>query len=212
VADGEDGEERKGSRRKTLPERLEALVGIRRHLEPPEIEELRAVFALLYQAHFPRVWKQLGTRGLDRATAEDLTQVTFEKLRRAIIKRGFPADIGPYVEKIARRALIDHLRGQRNSPITSRVLSSGSAPPVSSEEVDRDEDLEELRRIFREKLSDDQIAVAELCILSRLTVREATWILESKQGTVATRLRRVKEVIGELMPRWVPPSKRRPNG
>jgi RNA polymerase sigma factor (sigma-70 family) len=212
MADGDQGEERGAALRRSRRERLEALLEIRQALSPGEQEELRDLWPEIYSTHFRRVWNVFSTRGLDRATAEDLKQDSFEEARLEIIEHGFPDDLGAYFGKIALGKLLNHLRRLRNCPYSVGLPSSGSEPPKSPPEVERDLDLQAFLQLLREKLSEDHLAIAELCIVNQLRIREAAEILDVPLGTATSRLRRAKEAIAELVKRWIPPSKRKGHG
>ena len=89
-------------------------------------------FAALYEDQIWRVYGFLAYRVGDTATAEDLTQITFERALRAWgrfdPRRGSP---GPWLLTIARNALIDHVRRDRSAwlePIDGQELPSVPGP------------------------------------------------------------------------------------
>jgi RNA polymerase sigma-70 factor, ECF subfamily len=203
--DGEREGGLKGERRR----RLAALVGIRQALTPDEAKEFWEVFPALHEAHFPQVCTQLGRRTLDWATVEDLAQESFEEIREEIIEKGFPDEMEAYVFTITQGKLLNYLAWQKRSPFSVGLPSSGSEPPRTGPEMEREMDLSAFRERLCEELSEDHLRIAELCLLNKLKIREAAVVLGIPEGTVSSRLRRVREVIGTLINRWIPPSQRK---
>ena len=67
-----------------------------------------------YREEMPRVFNYFRYRGLERATAEDLTSVTFEKAWRARDRyRRDRAAVSTWLLAIARNVAIDHFRRSR---------------------------------------------------------------------------------------------------
>ena len=68
----------------------------------------------VYREELPRVFNYFRYRGLDRATAEDLTSATFEKAWRARDRyRRDRAAVSTWLLAIARNVAIDHFRRPR---------------------------------------------------------------------------------------------------
>lgn len=92
-------------------------------------------FARVYEDHVWRVYGFLAYRVQDRATAEDLTQTTFEHALRAW-SRFDPrrASEATWLLAIARNVLIDHLRRDRSSvtdPLEEAVHPAAAGPEKS---------------------------------------------------------------------------------
>jgi len=68
----------------------------------------------VYRQEMPRVFNYFRYRGLDRATAEDLTSATFQKAWRARDRyRRDQAAVSTWLLAIARNVAIDHFRRSR---------------------------------------------------------------------------------------------------
>jgi RNA polymerase sigma-70 factor (ECF subfamily) len=81
-------------------------------------------FADVYKEHIWQVYGYLAYRTADRAEAEDLTQLTFERALRAWHRYDErKASISTWLLAIARNAFIDHARRHRARPRVS--LDSG---------------------------------------------------------------------------------------
>ena len=208
AGDKDDG--RAEARKRRLGERLEALVAIRgRPLTRDEQREFHAVFPAFMEALGARVLDQLRKRVRDLATAEDLALDTFEEFREEAIEHGFPDALGPWIDTIALRKLLNHLHKEGRSPFSLGLPSSGSEPKRTPREIEREMDLKAFREELGKELSDAHIEVVELCILSDMRIHEAAEALKIPPGTVASRLRSAKIVIKRLFTRWFPPSQRR---
>ena len=100
--------------------------------QPASAAQQTTDFAGLYEDEIWRVYGFLAYRVGDTATAEDLTQITFERALRAWSRfdprRGSP---GAWLLTIARNALIDHVRRDRSAwlePIDEQELPSVPGP------------------------------------------------------------------------------------
>jgi RNA polymerase sigma-70 factor (ECF subfamily) len=85
-----------------------------------------AAFEALYAAVAPRLFSYLLSLIGERATAEDLLQITFIKLHesRAVYVRG--ADPLPWLYTIAHRTCLDELRRRKRSRV--KLTDDGAAP------------------------------------------------------------------------------------
>jgi RNA polymerase sigma-70 factor (ECF subfamily) len=94
---------------------------------------VQAHFARVYEDNVWRVYGFLAYRVGDRATAEDLTQTTFERALRAW-GRFDPrrASETTWLLAIARNALIDHLRREGSAP--TAVLDESALPLAAGPE------------------------------------------------------------------------------
>src|SRR6201995_399137 len=93
----------------------------------------RSDFAHVYEDHGWRVYADIAYLVVDRATAEDLTQATFERALRAWA-RFDPrrASEATWLLAIARNLLIDHYRRDRSN--LSDPLEEHLAPTVPGPE------------------------------------------------------------------------------
>jgi RNA polymerase sigma factor (sigma-70 family) len=94
-------------------------------------------FGAIYEEHIWRVYGFLAYRVGDTPTAEDLTQITFERALRAWSRfdprRG---SVGSWLLTIARNALIDHVRRDRSAslaPIDEQQLPTVPGPETSAD-------------------------------------------------------------------------------
>ena len=95
----------------------------------------------VYREELPRVYNFHRYRVLDRATAEDLTSITFEKAWRARQRyRKDRAAVSTWLLSIARNVAIDHFRrvkARPEHPLDDEAVPGGATP--EDEAVRRDE-------------------------------------------------------------------------
>jgi RNA polymerase sigma-70 factor (ECF subfamily) len=78
----------------------------------------------VYREEMPRVFSYFRYRGLERATAEDLTSATFEKAWRARDRyRRDRAAVSTWLLAIARNVAIDHFRAAPEVPLGRRAAA-----------------------------------------------------------------------------------------
>ncbi len=141
--------------------------------------------ARLYDALVEPIYRYVLVRVHRREDAEDLTQVVFERIVASLPRyrpRGRPFEAWAF--RIARNAVIDHVRRERNhEPLedgadTLRVRDAGpEALSLQGEEI------RELRDAIRSLTSDQQEALA-LRYAAGLTAEEAAQVMGRRAGTV----------------------------
>lgn len=82
-----------------------------------------SAFGELYDYYMPRIFGFVIRRVGDRATAEDLTAMTFERALGAIRGGGFRNDaFGGWLYRVASNAIVDHVRRDRRTiPLAIRA-------------------------------------------------------------------------------------------
>ena len=87
-----------------------------------------------YREEMPRVFNYFRYRGLERATAEDLTSATFEKAWRARERyRKDRAAVPTWLLAIARNVAIDHFRRSRPAvPLEDAALRDDETPETAA--------------------------------------------------------------------------------
>src|SRR5512139_2028995 len=87
-------------------------------------------WSAVYAEEMPRVFNYFRYRGLERATAEDLTSATFEKAWRARERyRKDRAAASTWLLAIARNVVIDHFRRSRPAvPLEDAPLRDDETP------------------------------------------------------------------------------------
>ena len=118
-----------------------------------------AAFGELYDFYLPRIYGFIARRVEDRAVAEDLTSVTFERALGAIRRDDFRnASFGGFLYRVASNAVVDHARRER------RTIPLG----VRARDLDEDGDQD-----AAELLGDDTAARAFAAAIDRDALRRA---------------------------------------
>lgn len=128
-----------------------------------------SAFAELYDFYLPRIYGFIARRVGERAVAEDLTAMTFERALGTIRRGDFRnQSFGGWLYRVASNAIVDHVRRDRRMvPLAGGNASSGEA---GREEEDRDP-----------RLGDDAAAGAFAAALDRDVVRRALLRLPEPQ-------------------------------
>lgn len=99
-----------------------------------------AAFGELYDYYLPRIYGFVVRRVDDRATAEDLTAMTFERALGALRSGSFRNDsFGGWLYRVAANAIVDHARrGRRHVPFGVRTGDASEVDDGLARERDRD--------------------------------------------------------------------------
>ena len=162
-----------------------------------------SAFGELYDFYLPRIHGFIARRVGDRAVAEDLTAMTFERglgaVRGAVRGEGFRNDaFGGWLYRVASNAVVDHVRrGRRTRPLGRRATDDGPddgdegsigderAAMAFSAALDRDQ----LKRAL-ERLPAAHRQVIVLRFFDDLDVDEASAVLGCSRQTFAVKLHR----------------------
>lgn len=138
----------------------------------------------LYDALVGPIYRYVAVRVRRREDAEDLTQLVFERIVASLPRyrhRGRPFEAWAF--RIARNAVIDHLRRERShEPLDGERLTSrgDDAPEALSL---RGEELRELQAALRQLTADQQEAIA-LRFAAGLSAEEAARVMGRQPGTI----------------------------
>jgi RNA polymerase sigma-70 factor (ECF subfamily) len=164
--------------------------------DPAATRRLEALFA----AHFDFVWRSLRRLGVADSGVDDATQEVFLVAQRklAAIEAGKEK---AFLFGTALRVASDLRRSQRRRPSAEAESDrpDTSHPPID-ELVDRKRARELLDEIVAE-LPEDARPVFVLFELEGMTMAEIATCLDLKPGTVASRLRRAREMFTAALAR-----------
>jgi RNA polymerase sigma-70 factor (ECF subfamily) len=138
----------------------------------------------LYDALVEPIYRYVVVRVHHREDAEDLTQLVFERIVASLPRyrpRGRPFEAWAF--RIARNAVIDHVRRERNhEPLDEdeHLALADFGPEALSL---RGEEIRELRRAMRYLTADQQEALA-LRFAAGLSAEEAAQVMGRRAGTV----------------------------
>ena len=151
----------------------------------------------VYREEMPRVFNYLRYRGLDRATAEDLTSATFEKAWRARDRyRRDRAAVSTWLLAIARNVAIDHFRRKRPEvPLVEDAARDEETPETAALRAGQSLRLTELLRALPER-ERELLALKYGADATNRAIATLTGLSESNVGTILHR------TIGALRARW----------
>ena len=163
-----------------------------------------AAFGELYDFYLPRIHAYIARRVGDRAVAEDLTAMTFERGLGAVRGEGFRNDaFGGWLYRVAGNAVIDHVRRSRRT-IPLGIRSTDGGPDAGDETTVGDE---RAARAFTDALDRDQLGRALLRLpethrrllvlrfFDDLEVDELCAVLGCSRATFAVKLHRALRAL-----------------
>ncbi len=163
-----------------------------------------SAFGELYDFYLPRIHGFVARRLGDRAAAEDVTAVTFERALHAVRSGGFRNDaFGGWLYRVASNALVDHVRRSRRSvPFGRRATDSG--PDGGDESTFGDERAERAltaaldRDLLQRALGRVSAAHRRLLVLrylDGLVTDELCAVLDCSPATLAVRHHRALRAV-----------------
>jgi len=154
----------------------------------------RASLDRLAQAHYDFVWRTVRRLGLADAEVDDVVQEVFLVAARHIAtienERGFLFRTCQFVCSHTRRA-VQRRREVADDELLEAVVDRRANPEESAAQAQTRQQLQELL----DELPFDLRAVFVLFELERLTTVEIAEMLDLPSGTVASRLRRARELF-----------------
>jgi RNA polymerase sigma-70 factor (ECF subfamily) len=158
-----------------------------------------SAFGELYDFYMPRNHGFVARRLADRAAAEDVTAMTFERALTAVRGDGFRNEsFGGWLYRVAANAVVDHVRrSRRDVPMGRRATDAGpldeADATVGDERAERAFaaalDRDTLRRALA-RLSDGHRRVIVLRFLDGLEAEELAVVLGCSRSTAAVKLHR----------------------
>lgn len=165
-------------------------------LVEPRTEHDAGRLAEMLRVHYAGVWRMLRRLGVDEARADDAAQEVFIVLSRRLseVREGSERT---FVLSSAVRVAANYRRAwrARHEVADEQALAAERDPHPSAEQL---LDQKRLRQAFDELLEgwpEDIRTAFVLFELEGLTVPEISQITEAKLGTVASRLRRARELF-----------------
>jgi RNA polymerase sigma-70 factor, ECF subfamily len=149
----------------------------------------------VYREELPRVLNYFRYRGADRAVAEDLTSVTFEKAWRARHRyRRERAAVSTWLIAIARNVAIDHFRrARRDLPLDDETARDDETPETQALHAARRRQLGDLLRGLGER----ERELLALKYGAGLTNRAIAKLMSLGESNVGTILHRTLEALRE---------------
>jgi RNA polymerase sigma-70 factor, ECF subfamily len=171
-----------------------------------------AAFGELYDFYLPRIFAFVARRIRDRATAEDVTAVTFERALAVVRRDDFRNEaFGGWLYRVASNAIVDQARRDRRAvPLGTRASDFGSDAADAASDEPGDEaaaaafaaaiDRDLLRRGLRAVPAQHR-QVLVLRFLDGLETAELASVLGCTRSTAAVRVHRALRALRETMAR-----------
>ncbi|HEX2194645.1 MAG TPA: sigma-70 family RNA polymerase sigma factor [Candidatus Limnocylindria bacterium] len=138
----------------------------------------------LYDALVRPIYRYVAVRVRRREDAEDLTQVVFERIVASLpTYRGRGRPFEAWAFRIARNAVIDHLRRERPHQVLDGLTEPAQRDRGPEALSLRSEELRELRAALSDLTVDQQEAIA-LRFAAGLSAEEAAQVMGRRAGTV----------------------------
>ena len=168
-----------------------------------------SAFGELYDFYLPRIYGFVARRLGDRAAAEDVTAMTFERALSAVRRDDFRNDsFGGWLYRVAANASVDHVRRSRRSMPLGRRATDASGPvddiavTVGDDRAERAFaaalDRDSLRRALA-RLPDAQRRVIVLRFLDGLEGDELAGALGCSRSTAAVKVHRALRAMRDAM-------------
>lgn len=145
---------------------------------------LTEAFGDLYERYAATIYRFVCLRLGSHEDAEDLTEEIFIRAYNNLPKydeRGIP--FAAYLFQIARNALIDYYRKNRNSLTSIDDISISGMDPEPEDVVSRKLDFQDLQRMM-ESLPEDYRNVLTLRFLNGMTPEETALMMNRSEGAV----------------------------
>ena len=154
-------------------------------------------WSAVYAEEMPRVFNYFRYRGLERATAEDLTSATFEKAWRARERyRKDRAAVPTWLLAIARNVAIDHFRRSRPAvPLEEASLRDDETPEKAALREAQNRRLRALLAALPER-ERELLALKYGAGATNRAIATIAGLSESNVGTILHR------TVGTLRERW----------
>ena len=142
-------------------------------------------FALLYEAHFDRIYRYVYLKIGDREEAEDMTQQVFLSALRSISSfkyQGTP--FTAWLFRIAHNQIVDHFRRKTRRPVTQEIdetVPSRAGGPESVTELRLDI---ETVSLATQRLTAAQREVISLRFAGGLSIEETARAMGKKPGAI----------------------------
>lgn len=144
----------------------------------------------VYREELPRVYNFHRYRVFDRATAEDLTSITFEKAWRARDRyRKDRASVSTWLLAIARNVAVDHFRRARSRPEVPLGSADPPGPTTPEDEAQRREEKRRLERLVGDLAPRERelVALKYGAGATNRAIAKLTGLSESNVGTILHR-------------------------
>lgn len=157
-----------------------------------------AAFAALYKAYWRRVWAQIKRLMGPRADVEDVVQEVFVQLHRSLPNFRGDSAFSTWVYRIAWNTGVSHLRKRRLKTVELPALRQFAC---DKEQWAKIEARDKLRTLYAalDELPEDHRQAFILFEIEGQSLKEIAQTLDTSLNTVASRVRRSRERLRDLL-------------
>lgn len=156
-------------------------------------------FAALYDGYLERIYRYVYFRVADEQTAEDLTSQVFTKAWENLGRyKPTGAPFIAWLYTIARNAVIDHYRTQKEVVALDEVASLSTDGPAPAEVVELQFETESLR-VALGRLTEEQQQVLVLKFIAGMSTDEIAGQLGKRAGAVRALQMRALQALARIM-------------
>ncbi|MEM6533449.1 MAG: RNA polymerase sigma factor [Myxococcota bacterium] len=159
----------------------------------------RLGFDVVYDEHFPFVYRRVRQLGVADALIDDVVQEIFVVIHRQL--NGFEgrSSMRAWVAGITRRVVQDQLRRKRNQPAGSALAAEpADERPTPEHVLDRRRALETISRLL-EQLSPEHREAFYLHEMEGLSGREISEVLDIPENTAWSRIKGARRKFNTLL-------------
>lgn len=171
---------------------------------PREEAPPRPEFDVVYDAHFPFVWRTVRRLGVDEASRDDVTQEVFVVVHRRLPSFEGRSSLKTWIFGIALRVVRDHRRTRRRKPggVDGDVLDAiADGAPTPDQHVEKSQAVRLLHALL-DSLDDEKREVFVLAELEQLSAPEIAEVTGANVNTVYARLRAARKDFEAAVARY----------
>ena len=168
-----------------------------------QLGEPAAMDALVERWH-PALWRYVRRLSASDDAAADVVQDTWLRVLRALPRLRDPARLRAWLFGIARRALMDALRGRYAADARALPDDPDAGPPDDADAPDDAWERAESRALVHEALARLPLVEREVLVLfhlEALSLAQLAEVLGVPLGTVKSRLHRARRLLREALTR-----------
>jgi len=156
-------------------------------------------FGSLYDLYIDEIYRYIVYRVRHKETAEDITSKVFLKVLEAIQKVDSSRPFGAWMYRVARNAVIDHFRSNKQHEDVDEMHDLSSKEESAEEKTNSLLDSERVQSLLK-KLTPIQQEVIELRVWQELSYKEIAEIVGKSEDNCKMIFSRAMVSLRKLMP------------
>lgn len=156
-------------------------------------------FGSLYDLYIDEIYKYITYRVHHKETAEDITSKVFLKVLEAIQKVDSSRPFGAWMYRVARNAVIDHFRSNKQHEDIDEIYDLSSKEETAEEKTNNLLDSERVKSLLKE-LTPIQQEIIELRVWQELSYKEMAEIVNKSEDNCKVIFSRAMVSLRKRMP------------